>query len=388
MSNKRGRPSTLILVGIAVIFTLLLGMWGINSVRLFKSKSSLDAIKQAQVTQARAEGNQWLLEGVRLEKAKAARVTFSPDGLWLVGGRREAALWNSRTGQSIGKFGELSNGGMYKSYVRVDFISNKEIVWASRNNILIFNLKLGITRQILKRSSYRSFEAFAAPSPKGVWSYVPDLYDSVPSIAALKGQRQSKARLRFLDLKTGKFTEELPLSLTYPASIMGQKVNVDVTLKHYPDWLVVELHDSKIFVLDNTHKVIWQEGTGFLTDEGVNLTKLPITLDFEVTSNDQLLLLDHDKGLRRINLKNGTELQSWPIPIVATSFAVSSRDKIRAFGNKEGQLILVDATTNKLIKNVILPFSTEFLEFSPDEKFIAVEGVAILPITSSSPVRD
>ena len=380
--NRRDRPQILIWGGIIAVPVFLLGLWGIASTRLPKSASSLETTKQAQAAQEKTEGNQWLLKGIRLEKAETARVTFSPNGLWLVGGEGEAALWNSRTGKYIGKFGELSNNGIYKSYVRVDFISNQEISWASRNNILIFNLKLGITHQVLKRPSYRSFEAFAKPSSEGVWSYVPDLYDTVPSIAAPKGQRQSKARLRFLNLNTGKFTNELSLSLTYPASIMGQKVKVDVTLKYNQSWLVVELQDSRIFVLDKNYKIIWQEGLGFLTDEGANLTKLPIVFDFEVNSSDHLLLLDRDVGLRQVNLKNGKELKPWPIPITATSFAVSSSGKLWAFGNKDGQLILVDAATRKLIKNVILPFSTDFLEFSPDEEFIVAGGNVILPISS------
>ena len=324
-----------------------------------------------KTSSAKLAGTKWLKQGVYLSGAKPRLVSFSPDGRFLVGGARTPTIWNVRTGQVRGNFGNFE-------YIRINFLSNSKVAISHPHNINVYGLDFKEKHRVLKRIPYRGISFPATLKAKGVWVYAPDIYAAYTVTTASR----TKYRLRFLDMEHGQFTRNLPISLT------EEGVHHPLFVVDRGSWMGVFQRGLRMFVLDKNYKVVWQEQLAFeyneddpdYTPPNPNPLGHSHIYDFDLVDSDLLLLLDRDKGLRSINLKTGVEAKPYPLPERPTKLAVSKGGDLWAFGDKSGRLMLVEANTRELLANVVLPFTTEYLTFSPDEKSIAVGGLVILPI--------
>ena len=374
------RSQFLILVATLAV-AVALASWRIWIIRAPTSKPSSEVVAPYdwKMNNAKLAGIAWLKEGKQLIGAKPSRVSFSPNGYFLVGGALTPAMWNARTGQYQGSFGNFE-------YSRIDFLTNNRVAITSKHNLNIYGSDFKQKHRSLKRTPYRGMSFPAVPTEKGAWVYAPDIY---AGHNITTGPRL-KYRLRFLDVVSGKFTRNLPISLT-EASYYRPIFVVDRGSR-----IGVLQRGLRMFVLDENYNVVWYEQLAFEYYEDdpdyVPINPNPLghsrIYDFDLTTDKRLLLLDRDKGLRQINLRTGKEVKLYPLPENATKLAVSKSGKLWAFGDKSGRFLLVDADKRKLLANVILPFTTEYLTFSPDEKSIAVGGLVILPISNfTAPVE-
>ena len=370
----------------------ILGVWRVHNefIPALKQASVSTDVKEVEENRAKVAGSEWLKQGVWLANARpiqsnlTADLQFSPDGLLVTGGNsvartNQAGLWDVRTGKIKAKYGVYSYGQLYKKYRRVHFLSNQKILWAGTHDIAMFD-RDGIIRDHVTDASTYNWLNTSPPTKNGLWIYSRGLYaqDKISPPSELD------KKLRFLNFESKKISRVLPKSLTGPVSYAGMELNAEATLKTNDSQLAVLMECVKVFVLDENDKVVWSEAVGCLTDEGANLTNHTIVDDFQLTSDNRLLLLDRNKGLRQINLKTGKEARPYPLPERATKLAVSKSGNLWAFGDKSGRLMLVDSNKRELLTSVILPFTTEYLTFSPDEKSIVVGGLVILPIPNST----
>ncbi len=324
----------------------------------------------------------WLNEGVWLKGARPFYhpPSFSPDGRWIVGGTARPFLWDARTGENKGTLGRSFYGNVFTNFKGVSFISNQEIALLQNHQVTVFALTLLPIAETPKRPFYHSIGGCGPTSKQGIWTYSYDIYDA----NLVKNLPKAERRLRYWDYKNARFTRVLPASLLEPVFSRDSRINMPVKIRENKHWLAVERRCYGIFVLNRSYKKVWQEIVScpplapIITDK-----ELPILADFQLGAKNILYLLDQNKGLRRVNLKNGEEYKAWPLPNSATSFALSDDNKFWAFGNEEGRLLIVEAATRKIIRNRVLPFSTEDINFSPDGSSIAVGGLVILPVLKS-----
>ena len=231
-----------------------------------------------------------------------------------------------------------------------------------------------------KRPFYFSVGGCGPTSKQGIWTYSYDIYDA----NLFKDPSKVEERLRFWDYKNARFTRVLPSSLLEPVFTQDSKISISVRIRNNKSWLAIMRKGYGIFVLDTHYKKVWQEGLNHpLLPRKTGNRKTSFISDFALGSKDVLYLLDQNKGLRRVNLETGKEYKAWPLPNSATSFALSDDGKLWAFGNEGGRLILVEAATRKIIRNKVLPFSTEDINFSPDGSSLAVGGLVIFPVPRS-----
>ena len=348
------------------------------------ANSLLDAkgnvIRDWKTENPEAAKGDWLNEGVWLKGAESSPLSFSPDGRWIVGGKvggTGAMLWDTRTGENKGVLGESFRPNKYIDFGKVSFLSNQKIALLRRHEVTIFDLNLLPVSLPPRRPTYLSMGYCGPISKRGVWTYTYDIYDR----NSVTNPSQVNERLRFWDFKNAKFTRVLPASLVNPVFFQNSEYAAPVTIKNHGPWLAVSKDCGEIFVLNRDYEKVWQENLQcpqFPMNSGSK--KLSLISDFELGDKNILYLLDQNRGLRQVDLKTGKENKAWSLPDSASFFALSDNDKLWAFGNKEGRLILVDATTRKIICNIVLPFSTEFLTFSPDSSSIAVGGLVVLPV--------
>ena len=336
-----------------------------------------NVIRNREIENPETAKSDWLSRGVWLKNAQPSPMSFSPNGQFIVGGHLQASLWDARTGENKGVFGESLHPNKYIDFQKVSFLSDKEVALLSRHDVTIFDLSLTPIILPPSKPTYLSIGYCGPMSNDGAWTYTYDIYDknivNDPSMVDM--------RLRFWDFRNANFTHVLSPSLVKPVFIQASKYDAPVTIKNNRKWLVVRKECGEIFVLDEKYKKIWSEDLKCpqLSISGKNNNKSTIS-DFEVGGENIIYLLDMDRGLRQVDLKTGKENEAWHLPDSATSLSLSNDDNLWAFGSKEGRLIIVDATTHKILHNSVLPFSTEFLTFSPDSSFIAVGGLVVLPI--------
>ena len=331
----------------------------------------------------KAAKDNWLNEGVWLKGARASYhpLSFSPDGRWIVGGTSHPFLWDARTGEKKGTKGQSFFDGKFGDFEDVSFISNQEFALVQSHQVTVFDLKLLPVAVPPNRPFYRSIGACGPTSKQGIWTYSRDIYDE--NLA--KNPSKAEKRLQFWDYKNARFTRVLPASLLKPIFSRDSQISMPVRIKENRNWLAVERRCYGIFVLNRSYKKVWQEIVNCPPYASLVTNKeLPILAAFQLGAKNTLYMLDYRKGLRRVNLKTGKEGKAWPLPNSATSFALSDDEKLWAFGNEEGRLIVVEAATRKIIRNKVLPFSTEDISFSPDGSSLAVGGLVILPIPNST----
>ena len=343
-----------------------------------RSDQSGEIIYDWKTQHSEAANMDWLNQGVWLKGTVPLShpLSFSPDGRWIVGGQSQPFLWDARTGENKGTLGKSFYGGKFGNFKGISFISNQEIALLQDHQVTVFDLTLLPVAAPPKRPFYFSIRSCGPTSKQGIWTYSYDIYD--PNL--VKDSSKVEERLRFWDYKNAKFTRVLPASLLRPVFSRDSRINASVIIKENRRWLAVERRCYGIFVLDRSYKKVWQEIVScppmapIITDKA-----LPILADFQLGAKNILYLLDYKRRLRQVNLKTGKEYKAWPLPNAVTSFTLSDDDKLWAFGNEAGRLMIVEAATRKIIRNRVLPFSTEDLIFSPDGKSIAVGGLVILP---------
>jgi len=254
---------------------------------------------------------------------------------------------------------QVSGTGFSK--LKAYFIGENDLVVVTDHNVLRLDLSGRVRRRYFGRGTYRRiFSPAISPKNREVALVMDEPF------RAYRNPDVSKKAMRRLDLQTGRLSiwkgDFTPFSRT--------QMEVRKSL------VAISVPWQRIFVLDAQNVVKWSRHLPFGTSEEDRMASFK---DFSLSKDGRhLFFLTAKSWVSQLNTQTLVETRLFPSADF-TSTALSPDERFLLLGNSQGRLAIYNLKTRQLVRQVIFPFPTNQLIFSPNGKHLAIGGLAIVP---------
>lgn len=335
------------------------------------SVASSALLRSPWKSQAVVAGQHWLARGVKLQGSVIAPareegdvVTFTPDGKGLVGsignptGRPLFYSWNARTGALTSTIGTALQTPSYRGGF---FRSNGDFITVASHNVFRLNRQGRVVQAYFGKGTTRWLKCFDVLP--GAREIVISMHS--PFAQFNSPEVQKLPSLWRLNLDTGRYRQWFqPSSLMNTLVKMQWRNNVGCL---FMDSYRIQLVDQR-GVSKWSQKIMQEEPGGLGTLKNFYLSR----------DARDLWMLDSKSGVVLLDVNTKQQMRRFASSDF-TKIMLSPDERFLLLSNAHGRLAIFNLRTSRMVRQVIFPFPTRNLAFSPDGKQLAVGGVVVVP---------